>query len=156
TETYSYDAAGNLQQKGDFLYRYRGTNPNLPSCVIDRVLAQQTANIPPGSSNDPCVVGPTEDPHAIRGTGDSVHQSMAFRLAYNAEGNMTEKNLRRYRYDSESHLIEVKENSQIWMTNYFDAFGNRVRRFTQQADTTYIDNIYETEQGQTRRIISVD
>jgi RHS repeat-associated protein len=149
TETYSYDASGNLTKKGDLRFYFDGANRLQPTCAIEESL-DATSSLPRSNPNHPCNIGWSSS-HTQRVPGSHPHQSQVYRVAHDANGNISEKNSRRFFYDSDAHLTRVEEYGRVVERNSLDVTGQRVVRWTESRETAIIDSIYETDHSQTRR-----
>ncbi len=79
-------------------------------------------------------------------TQPGMAKGEAFHIAYDARGNMIEKGDQRFQYDSENHLIGVRDaHGKVLVENVYDASGQRVIQRTLEGTTTFIDGIYEED-----------
>ncbi len=180
SETYQYDAIGNLQKKGSILMNDDPTRLQQVTCGID------TTALPPNghsmSGGGPVVAG--DDVllaaclHALRSRPldpadlgavkaiQAVHNpsrlesSTTFVAAYDRRGNMTRNNDTNYVYDSENHLLQVVQGGYVIEENVYDAAGNRVLRKTNPgqgngAVTVFVDGIFEMDANDAFRHVSI-
>jgi RHS repeat-associated protein len=140
TETYEYDAIGNLLRMGDRLF---AVDPNHPQRVICGVnmSSPRTQAVKLTSTNCGAAVLATI---AARPSVAGVDARSSFNIRYDAMGNLVAKGDRTYRYDAENRLVHVRSaNGAVIESNVYDLSGNRVVQLTGDAQTIFIDGIYE-------------
>jgi len=120
TETYSYDALGNLLTKGSATFIMDSASPERADCMI------------------PTTPGVT----TCAGGGGSTYS-----IGYDARGNVnsagTSSGPTQYSYDAENRLTTETTGGSVVETNVYDFWGDRVVQQTSAETRVFIDGIYE-------------
>jgi len=116
TESYSYDALGNLLTKGSTTFVMDAVHPEQADCMV--------ANVPGVTS---C----------------SQLPSMTVGMQYDVHGNMTQMGNSQYAYDPENRLVTESTGGSVIESNVYDFWGDRVVQKTSAETRVFIDGIYE-------------
>ncbi|HEX4620195.1 MAG TPA: RHS repeat-associated core domain-containing protein, partial [Myxococcaceae bacterium] len=162
SEDYQYDAIGNLLKKGNLTFAMDPTHDQRMVCGIDLAVRQGAAN---GIGNNPHFADCLDDMSGrdkalvgelkAKGVLNNPNIGQSFTVAYDALGNMTQKNGETFIYDGESKLVEVDApNGKAMEENIYDYRGQRVvTRGPNGQQTTFFDGLYEvTHQMITRHV----
>ena len=178
SESYQYDAIGNLLKKGSILMNDDPAHKQQLTCGIDTSAIPASGPIHTGGGQTSpddvqfaaCVKAlqgrvTGSDLTAVNVFGTAAHPSRlesdrTFVASYDRRGNMVQKNDTQYVYDSENHLLQVIDGHQVSEENVYDAAGMRVIRTTHPGGpggkvTVFIDGIFEMGAADTFRHVAI-
>lgn len=121
TESYTYDAVGNLLTKGTAAFLMDPAHPEQATCMMINAtnLYQDAA-----ASCTQGAFGTTK-------------------ITYDTRGNVVKMGALQYTYDSESRLVTESNGTSTLETNVYDFWGDRVVQKTTAETRIFIENIYE-------------